>query len=405
MLTYLFGSEKACRVPATLLFATALVLRFGLIFSQKLEPMTPGGADYRAIATSLAEGHSFTLNGNPEISRAPLFPLFASVFLHFSPKIEPVLLAQAVLDSLTSVWIFLLSLLLMPTAGAFFSGLLYAIHPVYIGYTGYFLSETLFFNLWFMSLAAMMRSLRLSCTRSAMVSGALLGAAVLARPAHIFYPVAAAPIFLAAGPWKRQMFRWILFCFCFAAILMPWIIRNKLISNRFILVSTMAGHSWWMGSLTKYPSYEDSLAARPKADFSSPEADAYFKRLTVENWRRQPARLLAQFPYRLFRFWVTSHSSVVGIERPNSVYLSEGHWGILAIKSLMLALQIGILAVGFWGAWRLRSRWREWLALAMPILYVSLHITNDWGVPRYHLSALPLFWVLGIWALSAQTER
>lgn len=382
----------------------AFLLRMGFVLAWQADPLPPDSASYLSLARQLASGHGFSMDGaSPDASRAPLYPMsLAGLDFIFGERIRIIQIAQALIDSLSAVWVFLLACSVAGEAAGFASGLAYALHPVFAGFTCNIVSETLFFQFLFLSLMLWGSAARKDRSGLFAASGAALGLAVLCRPAHLFYLGALLPAWLVSR--RRQALKeWALALGVFVLCLVPWTIRNHVRFGRFIPVMTGGGAAWWIGSLTHYPSSEESdrlSQGRPK----DPAMEGIFMKTAKENWRRDAGPLLRQMPKRLFKFWVTSHSSVFRIEQSNETYRTQRRWGTLAFKASLMALQTMTLLFGLWGALALRARWRQWLWLALPAAYVSLHVFNDWGPSRYHLSALPCFWIIGAWALAERVE-
>jgi len=386
-------------------FLTALVLRLGFLAFWNGTPFAPDTVTYLSVADNVAAGRGFMTSGTePESNRAPLYPLLlAGVRRAFGESPTPVLAVQCLLDALTAVWVLLLAAELAGPRAGLAAGLLYAAQPIFIGYTHWLLSESFFFDLWFLSLALTARAWKARSASGFAGAGAALGLAVLCRPAHMFYP-ALIVLALALSPFPRKRAAACAAAFCagFVLLLSPWTARNWLRFHKLIPVVTGGGNAWYAGSLpdSQFPSAEDVKAAVGGGiDPFSPEGDAILGRLAKRNWKEHGPALLARMPVRLVRFWVTSHCSVFSMDRTNADYRARGQWGALAVKSVLLGLQVLILAGGFWGAWALRRRWREGLLLLLlPAAYASLHIFNDYKPNRYHLTALPCLWTLFFWA-------
>lgn len=382
-------------------FITALLVRLTFLAWWQGDPLVPDSSEYLSLARNLAAGRGFSADGiHPGIYRAPLYPAFiAAVYALFGENLRIVQGLQCLLDSMAAVWIFLLGLLLANPRVALFSGMAYAVHPIFVSYAFFMQSEALFFHLWFLFLLICALALERAKIGLFLASGALLGLVVLCRPAPLYFPAFLLPVaLLRSVSWRRALLCWIVLILGFMAVLSPWTIRNQMRFHRLIPVMTGGGVAWWIGSLTHYPGMPDLLAVDPSGDFKSPEGDAAFMREAKKNWKERLVPLSAHLPYRLLKFWVTSHSAVFGIDQPNALYWRQGSVLLLTAKVFLLALQLIVLGAGFWGLWVLRSEWKSWVLVALPILYFSFHILNDWGPRRYHLPALPSFFILAFWA-------
>ena len=377
--------------------AAALVLRLAYVFFYGADPLNPDSLNYLAIAKNLLASGSFSLDGiAPTMSRAPGYPLFiaATGLLTGGVNIKAVLAAQAVLDSATAVYVLLLAARFVPAGWALAAGLFYALHPVFTGFSGMLLSESLFMHFWLLFLLSFRRGLEDGRLTPWALAGLALALGVLTRPAHMFYPLPAAFLLAIRRPGlKAAVAGFAIFLAAAAATMTPWVIRNYRVSGLFVTVATGGSAAVWLGSMDHFPNKADIDAVWPGPDYKSPEAERAFAAAAKKNWQENRRRILLHLPYRLRKFWVTSHSSVFRVEMPNAYYRA------LVCKTLLLALQVLTLAGGLAGAWILRRRWQDALFLLMPAAYVSAHILNDWGPGRYHLSALPCLAITALWGL------
>jgi hypothetical protein len=77
-----------------------------------------------------------------------------------------------------------------------------------------------------------------------MAAGLLAGAAVLTRPALLFF-------LLLAGPWlwlKRGLTPAVLMALACVIVVIPWTARNAMVYGRFVLVASEGGITFWTGN-------------------------------------------------------------------------------------------------------------------------------------------------------------
>ncbi|MDA8243093.1 MAG: glycosyltransferase family 39 protein [Elusimicrobia bacterium] len=392
---------------ALAVFSLALLLRVLYSALSGVLPLNPDSLDYVTLARNLSAHSFFTLDGlTPDYTRAPGYP-FLLLFIGFPALgIKVALAAGALLDSATSVLFMLSCRKFFGERPAFWTGLAYACHPVFIGFSALVLSETPFVFLWAASLLAFVGAVSSDRLAGFAAAGALLGLGVLTRPAHLYYPVALVPVFLFnVRGTRRASLAFLLFLSCFAAALSPWTVRNYLRFRAFIPVCTGGAAATWFGTLEKIPSQDELLAVWPRGDFKSLEAESAFKRAAAENWKDHPWTIIRRLPRKFFKFWGTSHSSTFDMTLQNSYYLGHGFRSLFAVKAVLLLLQGLTLAGGLAGAWVLRAQWRRVLIFLMPAAYLSAHILNDSGPSRYHISALPGLIILAMAAIDSYLTR
>lgn len=387
-----------------LIAAAGLLIRLPVSTVGPFDALTADSLTYMKLARNIEAGKGFTLDGaTPDASRAPVYPYFIAAVSDYQ-RLVPIQVWQSIIDAGSSAWVYAAAQAAAGPAVALASAALYAFHPVFIGYTRHILAESVFFHLWLAALALMALAVfeKRAARKDLWAAGAglALGLAVLCRPAHIFYPVLVVGVFYFAARDRRRWLRMsALFAAFFAIAILPWTLRNWRAFHRVIPVMTGGGPAWYIGSLTHFPTAAEvnALAEAHGHGPKDPGMDAVYNREAVKNWKANWPALTAQLPWRLARFWTTSHSAVYRIEEPNSVYIDQGRWLTFGFKLLLFALQGAIVLGGLYGAWRLRKRWRETLVFLLPPAYLSLHIFNDWYPNRYHLSALPCLMILLFW--------
>jgi 4-amino-4-deoxy-L-arabinose transferase-like glycosyltransferase len=257
--------------------AAACVLRlaFGLLYWVD-KPLTHDEHEYLALARGVASGLGFVYDDAhhsgtaQKFGRAPGYPLFLAALDagRPAPRATParVKVAQAVVGAVT-VW--LLGLMALYSAGpraAVWAAGIGAVYPPLVSLPAYALSETLY------SAVALATALvlQLAVDRShadprvrcgmvlAVLAGALAGAAALIRPAMLLYlPLAFA--------WLLVRRRPVLAVAAIAAALVtiaPWTLRNLRVHERFVLIASEGGVTFWTGN-HPLARGEGDLAANP----------------------------------------------------------------------------------------------------------------------------------------------
>ena len=261
--------------------AVGLLLRLGFGFLYWTgKPLTHDEREYLALAESLREGRGLRYPPGhdtgtaQQFGRAPGYPAFLAAIGPGTPvEASPprVKIAQSVLGAV-AVW--MIGLLAWRAAGpraAAIAAALAAIYPPLVWIGAYVLSEALYIPLALgcVLLLSAARA-RADAERSVRAGGALVvaaglvaGVAILVRPGMLFYlPIVAA--------WFVLRRRWTLalaFCIAAGVVVAPWTLRNLREYDRFVLVATEGGITFWTGN---HPLAigEGDLAANPaiKAD-------------------------------------------------------------------------------------------------------------------------------------------
>lgn len=256
----------------------ALRLAFGCLYWVD-KPLTHDENEYLALARGVASGLGFVYDEAHEtgtaqrFGRAPAYPLFLAALDAGRPvpTATParVKVAQSLVGALT-VWLIGLIALYAagPRAGVWAAGIA-AVYPPLVSLPSYALSETLYSGV---ALAAAF-ALQLAVDRAradagvlprravmlAAAAGVLAGGAALIRPAMLlFLPLAVAWLLLG-----RRVTLAVALMLAALAVITPWTLRNLRVHERFILIASEGGVTFWTGN-HPLARGEGDLAANPQ---------------------------------------------------------------------------------------------------------------------------------------------
>jgi hypothetical protein len=214
--------------------------------------------DYDTIAVNILKGNGFSFNGSdPTVCRAPAYPLYlAIVFKLFGYQPEPfwiLRLLASIVDSFTAVLVFWLSSRWLSKLNKFTwlsAGLLYALNPFLAVYALKLGSETIyifFYAVYLVYISKLFHSQPGSWTGSLLLG---ITGGILILNKSIFLPiVVTSPLILFALfrelRTRRHLLK-VLFAITISGlILFPWAVRNTRVTNRVVLVQTLAGYNFW----------------------------------------------------------------------------------------------------------------------------------------------------------------
>ena len=255
--------------------AAGLVLRlaFSLLYWVD-KPLTHDEHEYLALARSVASGHGFHYDDSHEsgtaqrFGRAPGYPLFLAALDagHPRPQSTPVRVkvAQSIVGALT-VW--LIGVIAWHAAGpraGVWAAALGAIYPPLVTLPAYTLSETIFSAVALAS-ALVIQSSADRATEGqwrgaglAAIGGALTGLGALIRPAMLLYLPLVGLWFL----WRRRVVPAVIVALAAIAVITPWTLRNLRVHERFVLIASEGGVTFWTGN-HPLARGEGDLAANP----------------------------------------------------------------------------------------------------------------------------------------------
>ena len=276
-------------VAAAVAVGLLLRLAFGLAYWTG-KPLTHDEREYLTMAANVAQGRGFAteLPGEADpghhvqrFGRAPGYPLFLAPLTWLDADLRAgrlpadvptaVQIAQAVLGA---IGILLLAGLIRPVAGdraAAAAAWTAALFPPLIWLPAYALSEQLYSVIALATVAwlgrvtdgprALVRSD--GATRAIVLAGVAAGAGALTRPAMLFFlPLAALLLIWRAPDRGLGLRRAAVFVGLAVAVIAPWTVRNAVVHQRFVLIASEGGVTFWTGN-HRDAIGEGDLAANP----------------------------------------------------------------------------------------------------------------------------------------------
>ncbi len=364
-----------------------LVVRaaFGLVYWVG-KPLTHDEQEYLALARSIAQGRGFVYDEAhdtgtaQQFGRAPAYPLFLTMIgaggaLHETSPAR-VKVAQSVAGAV-GVWLIGLIALRAagPRAGAI-AALVAAVYPPLVWICAYVLSEALYSTLALCTVLLLDRAAdRAADARSsraggalALIAGLLASVAILTRPAMLFFlPLAA--LWLAH---RRRTILAVAFVVTTVAVMAPWTARNFRAYDRFVLVASEGGVTFWTGN---HPLAigEGDLAANPEIKRAEIAFRAARPGLTAEelepHYYREAIAYILENPV----WWaglVARKAFYTVVPIGPSYTLHSPRYLIATVVSYGLVLLFA--CAGFGAIWRSRRRPTALLLLAASSVLVSL---------------------------------
>lgn len=400
------------------IFLVALVLRLGYIFLVPQAPPVGDALDYDAIAVNMATGHGFSLNPDvPTPKRPPGLPfMLALVYSVFGHSYTAARSLMALLGALTCLLAFRTAEKLFGERAATVVGWILALYPVFIVHSGLLLTETPFTFFLAGTVLFWVYGASRGNAWDFAISGLFLGLATLTRPVTLVFPGVLLGILLLAN--RALLGKWLLFLAVFLAVLAPWSARNYRLWGTLKPCSVGTGYGFYLtGNMAAGLSWEESFAKYLEKFVQHPEPKVFTpgnspaldleRELQAEGGamiKAHPGMALKIALKRLLPFWLTSHSSVFGIDKSLREYCAAreflpiaGRLALLGFHALMLLLA----AAGI--VFTLRS-WRETAPLFALLILFTGHVAFDF-VPRYHLPVIPYLFIFSAAGLLGLLER
>lgn len=375
---------------------------------------------YDEVAGNVASGRGFvggfaseTFAGPlsydaPEVGMGPVYPVFlAAVYRTLGRSATSVAIVQALAGAATAV--------LAALIGSWFSrrvaiiaGVLTALCPALIAYTGVVLTETLLALLLVLLVYLIAAVRRRPSMASAAIAGLALGVTTLLRPECVLL----APPALIAAWWpggSRRAVAALAIALVAGSTIGVWTLRNYRVFHRPILVTAVGGEALWISTTgwDQWPTNDPELQALV-AGLDYVEQNHVLGRVAIENIRRDPWQYAAYCLRRIPAFWITSHSTYIrGLSSTYRTYFDRGAYVRLGAKLMLLAISLASIALAVAGvriAWRGGRRW-ETLIVLTPVVTIAVVHVFLYASPRYQVPILPLLLVFAAVSVDQMLER
>lgn len=367
---------------------------------------------YLAIAQNLLAGNGFcSVPENPTAFRPPLYPFFLALCLGIAGPVAAGT-AQAALGVVT-VWLtFRLARLCgLCDRACLLAAFLVAVDPLLVEYTTRVMTETLF---TFLATLLLVTSLwHGPGVRKGVAVGAVFGLTALCRPSIWAFGGLGALIWLLSlirstssvgervqsSEGRRERLTVGLACvFAVAGVVSPWVVRNALVFERPILMTTHGGYTLLLGNNATF--YGEVVAGPSGAvwDGASLSAwqlrqeeklqgmgievddevarDAAFSKLARGWIVDHPVQFLQCSVLRVQRFWASRPS--VSADVPPVVLFAVRIW------------YLAMLMLSAFSLVRWRSRWmKNWTLPAFVLALTAVHAVY-WSNARMRSAAIPV---------------
>ena len=263
-------------IVAAALAGLVLRLAFGLLYWVH-KPLTHDELEYLALARSVAEGRGFVYDASHEsgtaqqFGRAPAYPLFLSMIgaggVAGDAAPTRVKVAQSILGAVAVLLIGLIARRAAGPAAGAVAAAIAAVYPPLVWIGAYVLSEALYCTLALATVllldAAMDSAEHAGSGRAggalALAAGLIAGVAILVRPAMLFF----LPLAALWTVTRRRAVLGVALAAAAIAVIAPWTVRNLRVYDRFVLVASEGGVTFWTGN-HPLARGEGDLAANPE---------------------------------------------------------------------------------------------------------------------------------------------
>jgi hypothetical protein len=273
-----------------------------------------------------------------------------------------------------------------------------AFYPELVWFAAHFWAETLFSVLLWWAIERLVDSDARGSTLAAAAAGLLWGLTVLTRETVLYFlPIAA--LWLA---WRRPggARRALVLVLATLVVVVPWTIRNQIVFEAFVPVSTAGALNLWQGNtrLTREQVYEEYWAVHGRI----PKYEYARRRAAEAILERQPWWIFEKLRSELPAYWAAHAQPIVHIER--GAYGQVRRPLALAAVAVVLVPYLALLVLFVVGLARLPAGRGPLLVLGFLAFYVMLHVVAH-GYPRYRLPSMPAVFLVAAQGLAAWRVR
>jgi 4-amino-4-deoxy-L-arabinose transferase-like glycosyltransferase len=389
----------------------ALALRLIWIVLIPVDPVSDEVA-YNAFATNIVEHgvYGFTPDEPGAFWAVGTAAIYAGVWAVFGVGSALGVVAVNLLSSMASVWLLydLGRRWFTPAIGQC-AALLLACWPMVIQYTTLMASEMHFVALLLAGLACWDRVGRSGRGLAfLLLAGLFLTAATYVRPVALLVPAALAVAAVLRQPRTslEPALKAVVVTAMIFALVAPWSARNERVLGEPVFMSTNFWPTFWMGNS---PGSRGEFVHFPPEvqTMTEIEREDYLRALALENLRADPAGFVIGVLSKAVRL---HNRETVGVGwNANGVSALAGETGVTALKAVSTLYWYAVLALAFWGIFRLGRRDGAWHTLVSPPVWLWLYFTAIHAIiivaDRYHMPAIPMIALLASHALVRMPAR
>jgi len=383
-------SEDILKTPLIIVCSTALALRLVFVFfPERVRPFSDM-KEYQDKACLLLNTGEYG-----PATRPPMYPIFlAGIYAVSGVNFHLVRLVQALMGTMVCLFVYLMAFHLAGRRGALIGGLLVALYPSLIIYTGLVMSENLFIFL-FTAALWMLICIKRRRTTVCLAAGVIIGVACLTRSVLAgFIPVAAFWL------WRKgERAGGVAFLAAALLAIAPWTLRNYHYYHRLIPIDTFGGHNLLVGN---NPWARGNVDLRVNKKLN----DRYWRNCRDDAERaavgyRKGLEYVLDHPVRFAVLGVRKIGYLYGLEiRDLSWAYSRNYFGVVPRPILIPAAILILVSFPLLAVMALRGmlvpaggasgRPGAWALLLCALLYLTAVHFAVFGESRFHLPLVPI---------------
>jgi hypothetical protein len=405
---------RSTRLIAIGVFCLALLVRVLYVpIAPRIDPLLSSEGElrfdakaYDDIGWNLATGHGYARSvtyADIDIY-PPLYPyMLAGIYKVFGHSLVAVRLVQAVLGAFTCMLLSLIGARLAGRAVAWLAGLGLAVHPLYVGFTGWLYTETLYILLFVLGLFLWVELGRKPTWNRTALLGLVWGLTALARPVFVVAPV----LFLAwaiirVRPRLKAAGLTLLLVACIYAAQAPWLVYRSVARQEVTLTSREVGRPLFVTLWSLNNPYADG-GESTAISLLVPDMETWEAMSPAQQNQEALRSMVSWIVTRPHEYLLNSAKRLVKFFSPFEFGATQSRRGASfpLPRSVMIPIVAAYsvyLAVGLIGLMASFKRWRDFLPLYLTFGYFFVFHVFIWSAfTRYSMPAMVIVivWVAG----------
>lgn len=322
---------------------------------------------------------------------------------------------NGVFGAITSVMVFLLATRLFNRRVGLAAGILHAVFPGQIYYTGTVLSEALFTMLWMAALLVLLwdplKREGIPWPRLFLV-GLILSYATMTRGITLAFPAVLFIVWVVQlGSWRRAAMQAAVVWLGIAVLIVPWSVRNSLAFSTLVGPSTNLGDDICIGNYygaqgaftIEGPCFEGTEGLPPHE--VELERNREGVRIAVRDVVNHPLRMPKLVAQKAYWLLYKDDDGIWAAESYGNDYFIPGfRREVLVFAANSIYYATGMLVVAGGLAFALGRDWRR-LIVMLSFLYILAIPLVFFGDPRFHFPAIPLAIIIAAWTIVGLWDR
>lgn len=359
---------------------------------------------YNVFAQNIAfgKGYAFPAGNLTVYWPVGTSAIYAALYFLFGQSFLPIVLFNLVIGT-AIVWLtHAITARYLSQATANIAALLVACWPILIEFTTIMASELIFIAL-ILSAIYLWGARHIPTLLRAMLWGACVCAATYVRPTAFPLLLLLPLLSWFSGVTLRQAIAQGAIAIMTAAILFaPWVYRNHLLFNQFVLVSANGGANLWMGN---NPLSNGGYMELPELNFENEIVrDQYFKQQAIDFIKNNPIAYLQLMAKRAI---TTYKSETIGVVWNGDLYKHLNNTSLLLLKLISTVywwLMLGGAVLGLYYLYKRKPLAWHHILFAVSGFFFAIPLLTV-GQDRYHLPLNPFIAIFAAYAIEQSLKR